>query len=335
MLMKKTLLSLSILFSVAASAQLTYDNHAPALGNLNYSTYQCDSVGIVPGAGGAGQTWNYAISGLNSQKNYTTAASANVAFNPADVQVSSGSNNTLYYKASANDLQYYGGNLTISSFNMSVKYAAPAIYAIYPMALNTTTTSMTSGTVQVTTPLPTTQAFTGTCTALADGTGTLVLPAKTFTNVIRVVTSQTLIAGSVATVKLQNYDYYSIGSAAKAPVLSIQASTVTSGFGTSTQTIVVVEKDYELVGINEVKAAKIDLSVFPNPASTFINFSTNSPDAVKVVAMDVTGKVVATETIEMGKAKMNTGNLSTGVYLYSVLGKDNETLKTGKFNITK
>lgn len=333
--MKKTLLSLSILFSVAASAQLNYDNHAPAVGNLSYSTYQFDSTGINPGGSGAGQTWNFAPSGVNSQKNYTTAASTNIAFNPADVQVSSGANNTLYYKASANDLKYYGGNLTISSFNMSVKYAAPAIYAIYPMALNTTTTSITSGTVQLTSPIPTTQAFTGTCTALADGTGTLVLPAKTFTNVIRVVTSQTIVAGSAATVYLKNYDYYSIGSAAKAAVLSIQASTVTSALGTSTQTIAVVEKDYELVGINESKAAKIDLSVFPNPASTFINFTTNSPDAVKVIAMDVTGKVVTTETIEMGKAKMNTGNLSSGVYLYSVLGKDNQILKTGKFNVTK
>lgn len=334
--MKKTLLSLSILFSVAASAQLTYDNHAPAVGNLNYSTHQCDSTGITPGPGGAGQTWNYTISGLNSLQNYTTAASANIAFNPADVQVSSGSNNTLYYKASGSDLKYYGGNLSINSFDMSVKYASPAIYAIYPMSLNTTTTSMTSGTVQVTSPFPITQAFTGTCTTLADGTGTLVLPAKTFTNVIRVVTSQTIVAGSAATVKLQNFDYYSIGSAAKAAVLSIQTSTITSSIGgTSTQTIVVVEKDYELVGVNEAKAAKIDLSVFPNPASTFINFSTNSPEAVKVVALDVTGKVVATETIEMGKAKMNTSNLSSGVYLYSVLGKDNETLKTGKFNVTK
>ncbi|MBI3520095.1 MAG: T9SS type A sorting domain-containing protein [Bacteroidetes bacterium] len=332
--MKKIILTLFISISFYANAQLTAYHHAPAVGDINYSTYQCDSTLITVGSGGAGQVWNYNISNLNSLKNYTVSASLNAAYNPADVQVTSGTDNTLYYKSNTNKLEYYGGDLSLNGVKMNVKYASPAVFAIYPMSLNTTTTSLTSGTVNITSPITTTQAFSGTCTVLADATGTLTLPAKTFTNVIRVVTTQTLVA-SVASVKLQYYDYYSIGSAAKAAVLSVQNSTVTSLAGTNIQTITFVEKDYELVGIKETQKPSIELSVFPNPASNFVNFTTTSTEVAKIITFDVTGKIVATETMEMGKVKLNVNNLSSGVYMYHAVDKNNQVLSTGKFNVNK
>lgn len=334
--MKKTLLSLFILLSVIANAQLTQSNHAPASGDPVFATYQCDSTGITPGASGAGANWNYAITEhLSILNSYTTATSSNVAFNPADVSISSGANNTTYFKSSATDLKYYGGDLSINSYNMSVKYSSPAIFAIYPMSINTTTTSITSGTVNLTSPFAVSQAFTGTCTILADGTGTLVLPAKTFTNVMKVVTTQTIIAGFAATVYLKNNDYYAIG-VSKAPILSIQASTINAaGQPSSTQTLVTVQKNYNVVSVKENQKSAIELSVFPNPATNFINFTTASTEANKVIAFDITGKIVATEIMETGKAKMTTSNLTSGVYVYHVLGKHDQVLTTGKFNITK
>jgi hypothetical protein len=69
--------------------------------------------------------------------------------------------------------------------------------------------------------------------------------------------------------------------------------------------------------------------------ATFINFSTVSTEATKVIAYDMTGKVVATEVIEMGKAKMNTSNMASGAYMYQVTDKENQILTTGKFNVSK
>lgn len=339
--MKKTLLSLSILFSFAVNAQLTQSNHAPAIGDPIFGTYQCDSTGITPGASGAGATWNYSvvphISVLNT---FTTSASTDISYNPADIAVSSAANNTLYYKSSATELNYYGGDLAIATFDLKVKYSSPAIVAIYPMSLNSTTTSITGGTINVTSPIPASGTFTGNCIITADATGTLTLlsalPTKTFTNTIRVTTSQTISSsiGGGVTVNYIVYDYYSADDS-KAPIFTINTSTITSGFGTSTQTIVTVLKNYNDVSVKEKSKNAIELSVFPNPASNFINFTTLSTEAVKILVFDVTGKIIASELMETGKAKMNTGSLTSGVYLYHVIGKNNQVLTTGKFNVTK
>jgi hypothetical protein len=56
--MKKLYFSLlSIVLGLGMKAQLTQGNHAPANNDM-YSTWQCDSTGIAPGASGAGVVWN-------------------------------------------------------------------------------------------------------------------------------------------------------------------------------------------------------------------------------------------------------------------------------------
>ncbi len=336
--MKKTLLSLFSILSVAVTAQtLTYANHAPAWGNIPYTIEQCDSLGVTPGSAGAAQTWNFAVTNPKAARTYTTSNTLpnNSSYPNANVSVYSALNDVSYYFSDNNSLKYYGGNLVINAYDLTVKYAQPAILAVYPMSLNTTTTAAISGTISlVLFGFPVNPTFTGTSTVTAEGTGTLVLPAKTFNDAVRVKTSQ-LLSASGATVNLVNYDYYSV-STSKAPMYSIQTSTImASGQPTNTQTITTVQKGYQFVGIHEVQSSKIELTVFPNPATTSINFSTSNLDAAKVIAFDVAGNIVATETMEMGKGKMNTSSLSNGIYLYSVLGKDNQVLKTGKFNITK
>jgi len=96
-----------------------------------------------------------------------------------------------------------------------------------------------------------------------------------------------------------------------------------------------VQNNYAYVGINESQKSDIQLSVFPNPATNLINFTTTSPEATKVIGYDITGKIIGTELMESGKTKMNTTNLASGVYMYHVLGKYNQVIKSGKFNVSK
>jgi len=336
--MKKIILSLFTFFGLAAAAQtITEANHAPMNGDRLFSTYQCDSLGISPGAAGAGQTWNFSAYAphLSTIKTYSTLTSTNAAYNPADVSVSSGSTNTNYYRSATTKLNYYGGDLLITSVALNVKYSTPAVVMLYPMSLNSASTSITSGTVIATAPIPFSGPFSGTCSVIADATGTLILPTKTFSNVIRVVTSQTLVASSLgATVKTLVYDYYSPNDS-KAPLFTIDSSFVSSGFGNSAQKVVTLLKDYDVVGVKENQKTAIELTVFPNPTSSFVNFSTQSLEATKVNAIDLTGKIVATEVMEMGKAKMNISLLAAGVYMYQVTDRNNQTLATGKFNVSK
>lgn len=336
--MKTIILSIFTCIALATTAQtLTYANHAPAWGNIPFQTAQCDSMGISLGTPGAGAVWSYTPTNLHSLKTYTTSNTmpGNSNYPSANVSVYSSTADVAYHNTNTNSYNYYGGNLIINSFALNVVYSSPALYASYPMSLNSTTTSVTSGTVNLTSPFAITQAFTGNCSVLADATGTLNLPGKTFNDIIRVVTSQTLVAGAAATVYLVNYDYYST-SASKAPIYSIQTSTINAALQpTSTQTITTVLSNWAVVGIKEAQASKIELSVFPNPATTLVNFSTSSLEATKVIAFDMTGKIVATEVMDMGKAKMNTVNLASGVYMYQVIDKNNQTLTTGKFNVSK
>jgi hypothetical protein len=336
--MKKTILSIFTFLGLASTAQtLTYLNNAPAWGNIPFQTAQCDSTGVTPGSSGSGVTWNYTPTHLHSLKTYTTSNTLpnNPNYPSANVSVYSSLSDVAYHNTNTNIYNYYGGDLVINSYALNVKYANPATYAVYPMSLNTTTTSITSGTISLTLfGIPLTPTFNGTCNVIADATGTLTLPGRTFNDVIRLSTSQ-ILSASGATVNLVNYDYYS-PSASKAPIYSIQTSTINAtAQPTSTQTITTVINNWNVVGVNETQKSDIELSVFPNPASTVINFSTSNFEANKIIAIDITGKIVATEVIEMGKAKINTSTLASGVYIYQVIDKNNQILTTGKFNVSK
>src|SRR6202000_183606 len=71
-----------------------------------------------------------------------------------------------------------------------------------------------------------------------------------------------------------------------------------------------------VTGISEHTAASSLVSVFPNPATTLVNFETANVNADKVCLYDVTGKLVAFEAFENGKAKVNTSLLNNGLYIY-------------------
>ncbi len=337
--MKKIILSMFTCLSLATTAQtLTYANSSPAWGNRPYFTSQCDSSGITPGASGAGASWNFTPTNLHSPKTYTTSNTLpGVAeYSSANVSVFSSSTNISYYNSDANSLKYYGGSLTIGAIGVKLVYSNPSIYAQYPMSLSSSTTSTPTGSITIGGAISGT--FTGNATVTATGTGTLTLPLKTFTDVVRLTTVQNLNAtltigvGSLNTV---TDDYYST-SASKAPIFSIQSSTISSTIGgTSAQTITTIQTNYDVVGVNSISKPEIELSVYPNPTSSFVNFSTVSKEATKVIAYDMTGKLVATEVLEMGKAKMNLINLSSGMYIYHVVDKNNLVLKSDKFNVSK
>lgn len=335
--MKKILfMSIAFVSFCALNAQtLTQANHAPAYLNKNFVTIQCDTV--VSGASGLGSVWNYTLAMHSSITNtYVTAFSANPSYTMADVSVSSGTNNTAYYKASATGLNYYGGNISANGIPINLNYSTPAKFAQYPFNAVSTLTSAVGGSLSA---LGNNGTFTGTCQVTADATGTLNLVGRSFNDIVRLSTAQVLngtipLVGSVTILQL-NYDFYS-PSASKAPVFSISTSTVTSTLGgTSTQTFVTVLKDYLTVGVKENSKESIELAVFPNPSNSYINFNTASPEASKIIAYDVTGKIVLTENFENGKVKLDVSNLIGGIYLYTVTDKNNQTLKSGKFNVTK
>ncbi len=335
--MKKIIYSLIIICSASAlNAQtLTQANHAPAAFNKNFITTQCDSS-ITIGASGVGAVWNYSpILRTSITNTFVTSSASNASYPMADVSVSSGSANISYYKATSTGLNYYGGTISANGIPIMINYTNPAKFAQYPFTSVSSVTSTVSGNLTV---FGNNGTFTGNCNVTADASGTLTVGTRVFTNVVRLKTIQLLngtipLAGSV-NISQFNYDYYAPNSS-KAPIFSITTSTVTSPLGTSSQTFVTVLKDYLTVSVNETAKADIELSVFPNPSNSIINFNTASLDATEVIVYDLQGKIVTTERFENGNIKMAVSHFTNAVYLYTVIGKNNQLLKSGRFTVAK
>src|SRR5688572_25178328 len=111
--MKKIILSIiASTFLFSAEAQLTQANHAPMNGDT-YQMYRCDSLGIIPGPGGANSNWSYAMATHSSVLlTYNVNTSSNSMFPSASVSVSAMANNVSYFNSNSTGLMFYGGNIT-------------------------------------------------------------------------------------------------------------------------------------------------------------------------------------------------------------------------------
>lgn len=338
---------LAIMCVASANAQLTQGNHAPANGE-NFSTYQCDSLGINPGATGAGAVWNFSTATTHSSVlvNYTCSTVSNSVYPQANVAVIGGLNNLAYYKTSASSLDYYGGNVTVGTGGTSVAatliYTAPFIHAVYPMNLTTSTTSAVAGTINVTSPLTTSGTFSGTSNTVLDASGTLTLPggAVTFTNVYRVKTSQTITFTTAVTPTPPgtlievSYDYYNLGT--KAPLFTIATSTAITLLGTNVQTLVTVSKEAlatPVTSLGELSSSTNDVKVFPNPGSSFITIQADNKQAQGVIIYEITGKQVEKQLLVDGKLKLDVSGYNKGLFIYSIVDASNRVIRSGKLAV--
>lgn len=88
------------------------------------------------------------------------------------------------------------------------------------------------------------------------------------------------------------------------------------------------------VGLAEqLNAAGNSLKVFPNPVSDVLNFEMDYNKAATAVIMDITGRKIATESFELGKASLNVSNYNKGIYLYQVTNEEGKVIKAGKFTV--
>ncbi len=324
--MKKLLLLSGLAFTINANAQLTQANSAPANGDTYNMAVTSPSV-LSPGASGAGTVWNYNNITLNAAIPHTALTNTNTSYNPSNVVLNYGTESS-YYEATASFLKYYGGNIQLGAFGGTITYTSGAVEAIYPMSLNSTSSNAISGTLSV---LSNTGTFQGNANTLADATGTLILPGKTYTNVIRVKTLQifTITAALSGPVTQENYKYYVPGK--KNPVLIINTSTTNIG-SLSTQTTALVDFNYlTTTGIEANTANLVDLLVYPNPANTNITLSTASDKATSVDVTDLTGRKINTYTFTNGTCNFKTCCMAPGVYFYNIKAESGEKLSTGKF----
>jgi hypothetical protein len=89
-------------------------------------------------------------------------------------------------------------------------------------------------------------------------------------------------------------------------------------------------------GINPLSAVENSVTVYPNPASTEINFVVVGENkGATITIFDITGQKVATQLLHNNFATVNTQPLSAGLYIYQVADDNGNLIKAGKFSIVK
>lgn len=327
-----SLLSITTAFSLNAQT-LNQSNHAPASGD-SYNTTVANGA-VSPGTPGAGQSWNYAsITVTASPVTWSGTTNSNTAYSAANVKMTSTAGDNFYFESTAASLKYYGGDIILSGIPVTLTYTSPAIYAVYPMALNTATTNMIGGTLVA---AGLNGTFSGTCNVMADATGTLSLPGRSFNNVIRVATMQDIrmnvpMAGvSNGTLTQVNYEYYQVGY--KQPMFTISTTTVDAppAISASNNTVLTLYSDYLTVNVKETSLTKNNVVVYPNPASGSLNFVSINNENIVVKLFSLTGSLVK-EVSASSAAIINVSDLQNGLYIYTLTSGE-ETI-TGKIAVT-
>jgi len=323
--MKKIYLLLTFAFAVAishAQPTLTDANSSPVIGQ-SFERKTFTPVTGQEGSAGANQTWDWGSldEDFSAIGDYVSpVGTAHAADHPTATACLVMAGATEY------DRSDNTGIFRLAFYNPGQQteqvYDVPTKFLSYPFSLNSTYT--TSYHANIIGP-----GFSGTqtgdMTVTADAWGTLITPAGTFTNVLRVHTHVVEIVdyGALGIFHQTADQYIYMTPGIHYPIGSViwgeSEGSPYSGGTWSTAA----------VGINEMNAELYKLSVYPNPANEFASFSYTLSElsSVSVSVMDQTGRIVQ----KSGEEKMQPGNhtfhvdaaiLSNGIYFIQAIIND-------------
>ncbi len=327
--MIKKLLSLFTLFMAAGAAlnlqaqtPLTAANFSPQLGehfNLKMATY------MPPGNAGANQTWNFSgmVTSSNTTSDYVSRAAAPFPANvPAANLVSkSATNEYEYIETTPTAIRTHGAYSAAQ--NMFITYSNPLDINL-PINYNGVNTDAYKATFS-TNGLNFTRI--GTATISYDGYGTVITPAGTFSNILRLKIMDVLrdsanFGGTfpyVINTTIETYDYILTGT--HIPLLRLVKMTS----GTTVQSGAIYLDASSISGQAEELAQEMKLNVYPNPASeaATIQFKLKAAAKVKVSLLNIVGQEVLNLQEELVTAENQTqtlpvGNLPKGVYFVKI-----------------
>lgn len=314
-------LFITCLFSTALLAQPTLTTANNPVPNQLYKYQTPSPTGFNPGVSGANITWNFGNlnpdnAAIEGQAIAANQASTGNMYPNATVAIVEANGTETYYYGDTDGQGFYGAMSSSGGTTAGVNYTDPQDLIQYPMTYNNSFSDSFSGTVGASG-----SSFnrSGTATVAADGHGTLITPAGTFTNVLRLKTNMTYsdqVAGqTIVAYTEERYTWYDASSAY--PLLTytiLTANGATSAF--------VNYLDASAVSIEEVVInTTADLSIKPNPATDFanLNFELLKSADVQVTVFNLIGQekiVIPNRNFNKGKNQIdiNLDQLSSGTY---------------------
>ncbi len=313
---------LPMMQTLSAQITLTTANN-PEFGE-EYIYNSNDGTTVDPGIEGENITWDFSNISTTSNSSSTVTEASNLPNGSLFPDATFGfldptTANESYYYASATAQGFYG---IVSSFPItsSVIYTDPQDWLRYPMTYGDSYTDTFSGTIETT--LIVNRG--GTAEVTVDGYGTLITPAGTFNNVVRVYTQMDYedeLSGSViATYDEVRYMWFDVESG----VPLMLYSDLSSSLGTSVLSASYLEATP--VSTSSPLAKEIDLSVFPNPTADLITIDyTLSENTLTTVSVtNLLGKeiiLVSDEKQIAGthQSSIDLSSFSNGTYFVKVI----------------
>jgi hypothetical protein len=318
--------------NVVAQPTLTASGINPAVGdqiNSNGANY------VSPGNAGANQTWDLSamVSSGSGSFTYTTASSTTYASSYPNANVATNaSGEYVYYKTSATTWQFYGA---VTSVTMS--YSNPEDMLRFPFTYNnsyidTWATTFINGGY--------TFYRTGKDSVSADSYGTLITPAGTFTNVLRVHFVQNYqdsvyisSTSMITTYHNDEYMWYLNGN--HNPIATVYDLTSSSG-------PLAQQGNYmsNVSGINE-PSVLISYNLFPNPSSENLNVNLNLKEdqKIEIKIFNLSGELIEVPVSANAKQgtndyRINVNNLPAGIYFAEMI-LNGQSTSTRRFTVSK
>lgn len=338
--MKKVLLAtVSAIVSVSAAyAQptLTSATCSPVVGDV-YVGHNLDTTGVSHGAAGASVTWNFAsatATGTDTTSFLACSATPYCDSFPGSTIVMYDNIDYIYCTSSTAKFAAIGAH-SDTSF---IHFTNERLIMKYPLTYTNTYKDTTSLVMNM---MGTDVNLDIHDSVVADGWGTLVTPAGTYSNVLRVHTFSTQIISmgsiSLGESQTETYNWYKPGY--HSPLMMMSYDTAGTGTPTLVDAKYFTGPSYT-TGVSNVQANGLAVSVYPNPAidAVTVKFDAGNAENVSVTVTDLTGRTVATVDASTIVKGINTvtcqlGNVAPGLYIVRV--STDAGVTTQKISVTK
>lgn len=250
--------------------------------------------------------------GSASATTYSAPTASEVSTFPGTTIKMTGNASTVYYKQTATKLEITGLVTPDATLNFSTNNGT---FITYPAAFGYSESDTAAGTFSATAG---SGNFSGTINITGDAQGTLLIGAKTYTNVLRIKSVQnfnlTVFGFSVGTIVNTSYAYYD--SAHKFPLLSTTNAVITVQGTPQTTNLAQALNETFLSTSDFVR--KDAFKIYPNPAQDFIEFKGDLSQYSKANIYSLDGKLIKTSDLKSGKVQVS--ELPPSSYFIEVSG---------------
>jgi len=313
------------IFQLSAQISMNFTTHGIVPGDV-YKYFNADTTAFDPGTGGANHTWTFTGLVINNNlqtQNYIDPATTPYASSfPAATYALEQGGTYVYYKSNTLGTFTEG----IVSTTVTLPYPDDEKMFVYPFTYTNTFSDYFSGADTV---AGVNYKRYGQITTTGDGWGKLIINGRTYNNVLRVKIVQVIhdfqinisTEDTIVSTRTETLNYHWYRQNSKNPLLNYtQVDMYLEDIPDPISSTKAIFVDNTVTGINDKTSEPVNLVVYPNPTTGFVNLETNysSPQKLNIELTNASGQVVYYDlsSVKAGRnvQKLDVSTLPLGIY---------------------